>query len=155
MPFALLIYLFDRTYHVYFNYDTNQYLISLAWTYLQHTNDLAGLEICHIHLQGKPHIKIPYRIYQLTYIFEVVPRVIMSPLASSIGSPQCLLPESGWLTDWEFNSVPLRLPISTSSHFNFCTERRESKRILDYHIKHLETQNMNPTKWYCGEEVYV
>lgn len=34
---------------------------------------------------------------QLTYTLEVVPRVITSPLVSSTGSPQCLLPESGLL----------------------------------------------------------
>lgn len=66
-------------------------------------------------LQLPPDIKA----HLLTCMLEVVPRVIMSPLVSSIGLPQCLLPESGWLIDWEFSSVPFRLPMSTSSHFNF------------------------------------
>lgn len=57
---------------------------------------------------------------QLTNILDVFPRVIMSPSEISIGSLQRRSPESGRLTTWEFKKVPFRLPISTSSHFNFC-----------------------------------
>lgn len=41
-------------YHVSYNFCTNQKLISLAWTNHQHIKNLAGLEICHIHLQDEP-----------------------------------------------------------------------------------------------------
>ena len=57
---------------------------------------------------------------ELTDSFDEVPRVIISPCASSAGSPQCLDPTSGWWTAWEFKKVPFKLPMSTSSHFNVC-----------------------------------
>lgn len=58
--------------------------------------------------------------HQLTNTLDVVPRVIMSPSESAMGSLQRLSPKSGLLSTWEFKRVPFRLPISTSSHVNFC-----------------------------------
>lgn len=63
---------------------------------------------------------------KLTRIFDVVPRVITSPFASPTGSLRCLDSDSGRFTASEFKRVPFRLPISNSSHFNFCHQHSDA-----------------------------
>jgi hypothetical protein len=86
---------------------------------------------------------------ELTDSFDDVPRVIISPCASSAGSPQCLDPTFGWWTAWEFKKVPFKLPMSTSSHFNVCnipihqTSFFEWRRILHCTAAHKGPKDCN------------
>ena len=86
----------------------------------------------------------------LTWTFEVVPSVIISPFESSTGSPQSLLPESGWLINWEFKSVPFRLPMSTNSHLFFWKPKRKSMISSVPHAKH---RSKLKSKWNSYQEI--
>lgn len=88
------------------------------------------------------------RLLLCTKIFVLVPKVIVSPLESSIGLLQFLLPDWVRWTAWEFNIVPFKLPMSTNSHFNIYNNNKLDS-IKDTHMQYC-ISNFN-----CKAYIYI